>query len=563
MSDGAPRGKLSGFKSEQERIQQFAARRTQASAQQSTQTEDSAAQFADIESNTFYKILLNPEIEPAQKKEEVAKALTFVDDRQQAKAKLEEFIKFKEYLQFQRKRMAQEIISLTDTEAFSELQAVYQEINQALIEFEDKITPLTEIVDAVYTLRLNGLTFDAFREILKDKEEEKRLAEERGKKEADLRRVHNELRELRVKNADLGSDRSFFGLGPIRMEAKAEIARNEMIIAEKEIELNDITKSIEDLSKQIKHDSQLGEFVVQKTKLRELLDISSEEHRKRQEALVSSAQDFINKTESKVSSVLQHFSGMNSQIDRLSEANYTMREVYAILNDAAKDASESNQARREDLQRQTGGESDIQKMQRERTLRDVENHITAIGQSHVDTTAVFAELTGSGHRIKSMKDGNEQQIAKTRALHTSGVAGVADQLSTVLQAVSAAALGESSEMAKLSLERMNKTTQDLSQKEVIRVALGTKEVNADLGKALADLEEYGEVIKTATNLTRTGLQETKRLLGELEETARNVQEDVRESIGVAADVAAGKGGAHGAEGEKPQKQPSTPNPFNF
>lgn len=174
---------------------------------------------------------------------------------------------------------------------------------------------------------------------------------------------------------------------------------------------------------------------------------------------------------------------------------------------------------------------------------------------------MLAELTGSSHRIKSMQDANEQQITKTRQLHSSGVAGVADQLSTVLQAVSSAALGESSEMARMSLERMQKTTSDLSQKEVIRVALGTHEVNSDLNKALLDLEQYGQVIDTATDITRKGLTETRELLGKLESTAKDVQESVRHSISVAAEVTAGQNPDEDGEGKSSSEPPAKP--FGF
>src|SRR5262249_32079953 len=156
-------------------------------------------------------------------------------------------------------------------------------------------------------------------------------------------------------------------------------------------------------------------------------------------------------------------------------------------------------------------------------------------------------------------------ISKTRQLHSSGVAGVADQLSTVLQAVSAAALGESSEMARMSLDRMNTKTQDLSQKEVIRLALGSAETNSEPNKAPAGLEQYGEVIRTATTITREGLKETKDLLGKLEHAAQDVQRDVRESFSVAADVLAGRDGASGsgaggAPAEKPKPAGSQPDP---
>ena len=89
---------------------------------------------------------------------------------------------------------------------------------------------------------------------------------------------------------------------------------------------------------------------------------------------------------------------------------------------------------------------------------------------------------------------------------------------------------------------MNKTTSDLSQREVIRVALGTKELNEDLTKALSDLSEYGETIRAATSITREGLSETRELLDKIERQTADTQEAVKESLDVAADVVGGKGG---------------------
>ena len=324
---------------------------------------------------------------------------------------------------------------------------------------------------------------------------------------------------------------------------------------------------IKEISGQTPRESTLcPEFVAAKNKLRELLDISSDEHKQRQRDLVNAAQNFVNTTETRVAGISKHFEGMDKQINNLLDANFSMREIYAVLNDATKGAHGHNEVRRQSLEAAPGAdEGELEKMNRERNKRDLESYITSLNASSVDTTSVLAELTNSSHRIKSMKDGNEQQIRKTRQLHSSGVAGVADQLSTVLQAVSAAALGESSEMARMSLDRMNTKTQDLSQKEVIRLALGAHETNADLNKALQDLEQYGEVMRTATTITREGLKETKDLLGKLEQSARDVQRDVRESFAVAADVLAGRGGdapeANPAEAPKPSGAP--PDPFKL
>ncbi|MCB1839986.1 MAG: hypothetical protein KDI61_06980 [Alphaproteobacteria bacterium] len=573
MTSGSAKGSQKQQTDIEQLMQQARAtsRKETVSGKEKTQADESASakKFSKIAENPFYRIMFDPNASPEAKMEAVAKVLEFADNKDQAKEELEAFKLFKEYLQFERKRMAQQIIELTDTEAFSELKQVYDELNNALVAFENKISPLTEIVDSVYKLRMNGLTFDVFREIALDREEEARLAALLEKQKKDLAGLEQDIRQSQVQIAHLGEDKSFFGFGPVKETARKKIAELEMQLEEKRGSLTDLAGQIEQTSKMQPRVSELDpEFLEAKAKLRELLDISSDEHKQRQEQLVQAAQNFVNTTEERVSSISDHFVGMDKQIDNLLEANYSMREIYAILNDATKSAHQNNEKYREELvAKEQSEESDIAKMNRERDKRDLENYIGALNASSYDTTTVLAELTNASHRIKSMKDGNQSQIDKTRQIHSSGVAGVADQLSTVLQAVSAAALGESSEMARMSLERMNTKTQDLSQKEVIRLALGTHEQNNELSKALQGLEQYGEVIRTATTITREGLKETKDLLGRLEDAAKNVQEDVKESISVAADVVAGKGGAASSSDESGDDSAATgdapPNPFKI
>ncbi len=536
-------------------------RRTAARTGEAAVEDTAASKFADIKSNPFYRIVLNAETPPADKKAEVSKALVFASDADKARERLEAFNHFKEFLQHERKRMAQEIIALTDTGAFSELKSVYDEINEALLAFESKISPLTDIVDAVYTLRMNGVTFDVFREIAQDKEAEAEHRKLRAAQEAELERLNQSIGSLRNDIARLGEDKGWFGFGNVRKESREKIAQLNLALRDRQNDMALLVEKIESTPKTFQSKTELAEYAEQKSKLRELLDISSEDHIRRQKELVEAAQDFIRTTEQRVGRVSDHFGKMDAQIGNLSEANYSMREIYAIVNDSTKQVEKENEAFRQTLQPVGEHEGDIEKMARERTKRDLENHIKSLGTSAVDTTTVLAELTSSSHRIKSMQDANEQQITKTRQLHSSGVAGVADQLSTVLQAVSSAALGESSEMARMSLERMQKTTSELSQKEVIRVALGTQELNTELSKALADLEQYGQVIDTATSITRKGLTETKELLGKLESTAKEVQESVRESISVAADVTAGR--AAEGDGEDKPDAGAPANPFGL
>lgn len=101
-------------------------RRETASSKDKAQPEDAASskKFASIQENPFYKVMFDPNATPEAKMEAVTKILVFAENKDQAKEELEAFKLFKEYLQFERKRMAQQIIALTDTEAFSELKQV-------------------------------------------------------------------------------------------------------------------------------------------------------------------------------------------------------------------------------------------------------------------------------------------------------------------------------------------------------------------------------------------------------------------------------------------------------
>lgn len=514
-----------------------------------------AESFAKIDNNTFFKIILNESLSPTEKKQAVAKALAFHEDKQQSKAALEEFEQFKAYLQFERKNMARKIIKLTDTETFSELKDVYSEINDALLEFEGTMRPLTDIVDSIYNLRMNDITFDIYEEIKRDKEAEEKYRILRAEQEEQLKGIEAAVDELMRDNAALATQKSLFGFGGIKAEAKEQIARNNVTLETKKRELAALAKEINNTSKHLP-DSEFADFAEDKAKLRELLDISSDEHKARQEALVESASDFVNSTEARVGKVLKHFGGMNDQIDRLGDANFQMRSIYAILNEATKETSDLNQNQRETLTSGGEGEDEIAKLDREEKLRNLEGHITAIGKSEVDTTRVLAELTQAGQRVRSMKENNDQQISKTRALHTSGVAGVADQLSTVLQAVSSAALGEASAMAQMSLERMTDNTKDITAKEAFRVAMGHQAVNEDLKKALGDLEQFGDVVRATREITREGLEENRDILDRMEQSAATVQEEIRKASGVAADVAAGKGGARGEDADDDAERPS-------
>ncbi len=357
----------------------------QTAAKKEAAAED--ARFANIQANLFYKVMFDQETKPEEKRAQIAKILAYEGTKEENRDKIKAFELFKEYLQAQREAMAQEIIRLTDTETFAELKEVYDQLNGALIDFDNKMKPLTDIIDAVYTLRTNGLTIEAFQEIIRDRRQEADLAKQRDEKKKQFESLRTEVEQLSGDIAALGERRALFGLLGPNQETREEIASKQQRLAAISDNLGTLNVEIGALDKQVPSESALGEFAEQKKKLRELLDISTDEHKQRQRELVDSAIAFVNTAKTRVGAVRQHLTLMNDQVENLFDANNMMGTVYAIMNESIKDAGTENQKLRDSLEAPASNEDMITKMSREQKKMAVEQHMTMLDASATDTMA--------------------------------------------------------------------------------------------------------------------------------------------------------------------------------
>lgn len=571
MSEGSAKTKMQQM-IEEAQGQTGAKRKTSATATTATATQIKRNEkYSDIEGNTFFKIVFG-EATPEEKKAAVTAALTFnVEDGKEKNAeRLKEFSVFKEYLQEERKMLAQEIIKMTDTGAFSELKSVIDELNNGLLDFDNRMLPLTQIIDAVYKLRMAGgeTVLGVFQEIKEDaaaEEERKRqLAETEAKLNALKQDINAKSVDIDVmSNSRSGEYRKFFGLGGLKESTLRAIAEKKLALENAQGEVAATTTTLQELSDPNKaRETKYAEFIQEKAKLRELLDISSEQHKERQKGLVNAAQTFVSSTDERVGQVLTHLDGMTGQIDNLFDANNGMRAIYTIITDASKDATLKNQEVRSALDAPADKqETEIEKMSRESKQMYVEDHISTLGTSTVETVKTLGDLANQGVRIKSMKDANRQQVSSTRELHSSGVAGVADRLSMVLQAVNAAALNESSEAAKMAVNTMNGKTNAITAQEAIRTAVGLKDVADGLNRAIDEMVEYKELTDTTSKITREHLSTIADAVDRAKDEAVRVQESLRNSIGAQADVNAGAPSNDDKAAAAPAKKAETGSPF--
>ena len=532
------------------------------------QTKESvvAKKYADIESNAFHQLILQSDAEPEAKAKAISQALAYDEtkSKEENEAMLAAFEEFKEYLMEQRKEMSKEIIRLSDTEAFSELQSVFAEMNSALQDFETQLAPLIDIIDAVHRLNMasDGAMYDVFKEIQEDKAEEARIAKEREEHENTLKTYSDDITNLQKDIAALREERSWWGFGGTTTEALQEIARKQVDIDNKHSDISNLRKDIEALT--LDRETRFADFAVEKEQLRALLDITSSEHKERQEALVGAALNFVNTTDERTGAVLGHMEGIRGQIKNVGSVNGSMRKIFAIVNDGMKDAESNNAKLTEKFQTVGEDESQLQTFAREDKLQAVNQHVDALNSAKVDTLGTYGELQQEDMNIKSMQDTNNQQINQTRKMHSSGTAGVAGRLSVVLTAVSSAALNEARTTTQNTLNGMNTMTHELAQNEAIKNATQLHIQNDELTNAIKELESYREISDKATEITRAALEEQKELQVEMKKTAENLAQSVKKAKGVTADVMQDGDGQDFEQDDSSnmQEPPSKKNPFD-
>lgn len=497
----------------------------------------------NIQANPFHQIMFDEKLSPEQQEAAARKLRAFTGSKEESRQVSKFAEEFKEYLQDARERMNTRIIELTDTEAFAQLQGVYNDMNNALIDFDGKMKPLTDIISAVHTLRTQGLTFDTFKEIQKDREFEAENDRLLNTKLAEQRTLTDTISRLEGDIIALGEQKGFFGFGGVKESARIEIARKRDEIDNPETGLKArqalLATEIDGIkSLRREHEARTGEFSEQKGKLRELLDLTGDEHRERQTELVKAALNFVSTSKARISEVREHIGAMNDQVENLFDANQHISRIYATLASAEAGAEKDNIAIRAQYMPPAEGveESLIAKHTREENLLAIDEHIGALTEGNRDTVSTLADLTGQTIRIKSMRDANKAQESRVKTMQSQGVAGVADRLATVLQSVSMAALGESSAAAKDTLAMMNASTNKVAQNQTLVNAMGIADQNQDLIRALEDLGTYGDAVKEATAISQQGIGEARGLLDQLKSLAESTKEDIGEAFAVHAEA---------------------------
>lgn len=489
-----------------------------------------------IANNPFFQVMSSTSLTPEEKVQQVAKAMSEIRTKEENRERVRQLEEFSEYQQVLRKEMASEIIALTNTDTFAQLQQVYDRMNTGLLDFNDAMEPILEIIDAMHVVRKEGKTAELFEEIRSDRREEDEHKNMLAEMDESIRKSRAEINMLFADIAELREQRSFFGFGGVKSEAIRKIAELESKIellnqSANEMQTKRQTFAAEWSAKT--HENE--EYENAKRIVRNMLDLSAEQHRENQKKSVLKAQEFIEISDESLSSVRSNLLDMNGQIERLLDANTSITSTMAIMGEGLKVAETEIQKKRAEVDSIEAGDSMVKKMQKDNSLRDIDEHATLVSATVADTALSFADLGSQTVRITTMKDANVSQLDKVRKMHTQGVAGVADRLSVALTAVGQAAIGESAAIAKDTLGLMTDATNNIAHKEAMRVALGANEINDDILKAIGDLEEYGEILRNTTDIRREAVKEMRSNLDQIGDIAKSLQADINDAKAVHSD----------------------------
>lgn len=507
---------------------------------------------AFAQSNVFAQIMLNQQLSPEAKRDAIVKELTFSKEatKEQNRAKLEAFSAFKEYLQEQRKILNREGIKLQDTEAFAELQAVVDEMTRASLEFQDRAKPLIDVLTAVFEIRKNDKIPDVYKEIQNDKE----WSEEQDKKlksqERQLEALLEEADKLERTKAQLSAEKSLFGFGPTKKTALARIAEIDAVDKVRVTgDINDMVAQIDAQKATIQagREPENPELAQQKRVLREFLDLTKDENRDRQKALIEAAVQYVDTSDTRLKSVLGTLERLGKHAEVLADTNGILKNMHLIMDESLKEVANKNDGTKRELEQGGAEESSIARMTRENKLQEINEFISRADDHSVDVANSIGGLTKHAVQIQAYKDTIRNESGSTKRLHLEGVSQMGEQLMSVVSAISAAATSESRSVAANNFARMAAQNQTIIAQEVVRNATTVDLEAQQISRLVGELQDYGDVLKASSEIAQDGYSRMRDTIGAIRKVSGAVQGAINDLVDDRAEANMGSGEASAAE----------------
>lgn len=256
-----------------------------------------------------------------------------------------------------------------------------------------------------------------------------------------------------------------------------------------------------------------------------MLDMSSEQHVAQSERLNALALAYIRDQKASIQAASEALQRNGQASKSLGDANSKITFVYAVIDGAVERALKNNAELKAGSDAVPEEETVLQRLTRETSVGELNDYIGDLSEAAQDAKKSVADLAVSAVHIKNMRDSYTSQEKEVRDMHQRGIAGIAEAISVAITALGQAAIAESHALNGATMDRMSNFTHRIAQKESMRIAGGYVARNAELEKAIQNLDAYGQVSKQASDVIKTALGEAKRLVTDLEVKTREVSDE--------------------------------------
>lgn len=539
MASTATKTKTSAEQELEDMVNSMTANKSRATTQQKEDAKATSDEFANIEANPFYNACFDPELGPDEKQKAFAAVITAAETKEAQRQTAKELAVMLEYLQSVKQELAKDSIRLSDPKNFGVVRDVLMSMGGDMKDlFENKLKPLTDILDVFEKLDVGGNALNIYSEIEDQKNADAKKAADAAALTAAYEAKKQEAERIKAQIAAEATHKNLFG--QIKAGSVANIAMLQTQL-EQTLEQRDLAaKATEDFEVSNRVDpNSTDELAEAKRMLANFLDTTSEQHEKFGKDLIETALKAIETSKEKTGLIKKHQANMESQIEAQDDTATTLAMTYGIIQGGLDIAQENNLSKRKQFDTAADGETAIATLSRVSKQSEMNDYIDSLNSIKTNVNATVLDLSTDAINIKNMKATNRNSMQLVDEMNSRGVATVASSIATTVSALGSQALTESSNIAANILADAQGKSDLIAKKQLLKTAGAIDERNMKLQETVANLQAFNTLKNKASEISRAGLERLADTNKQMESLAKAVASSLAKDASQSADVLSG------------------------
>ena len=488
----------------------------------------------DITANPIARIVLDPKLEPEERVNQLAVALSPETEAEQA-AQRKALEETREFIAAKRAAAARKQIELASTTIFAKVKQVIGGMQQGVVNFDNTMQPMTDDLQVIFDLRTSGKMNQTVADISKDRIVEADWEKRHNDIDQRSATINSNVKYINKEIAQLQTDKNIFG--SIKSGALREIAAKQEQLKDFQAEMDELKKLYDALMQEQKeYEEKHGQDKEIKEKLRRMLDISGEEYIKKMEKVITDALSFIDTSKDNVGELRSELGDLDEQAANQIRINGQLKLVTAILDKGLDKAQEINVGKIKSLAVAPPDEDMLSQVTRTQKKNDIERFVAALKGTSTSVKGTVSALTDDAISANNFSQIVADQRINIQELHSEGIASVPSNLSQTINAFNAAALNEGAENARQAMYDMNTVTDKIRNQSVINSAMTLENTEKRVIERIASLSSVTDALDVANKLSAKGMSSLAQRLAELNRTNDEAMAKLQTNIGIVANA---------------------------